>query len=421
MRSVMLLAVVTILSCTGKDEVKNDDVSDGYIPGADKVIDLSKLVADELTDATFTVTNGMVLTDTLDGRTQKIKIVIADGATVTLADAAINGVHYGGGRDTECLWAGLTCLGDATIILADSTTNTVTNFTRHYPCIHVTEGKTLVIKGDTEGTGKLIAKNSSSGAAIGGGYYINCGNIRIEGGIIHATGVDGAGIGSGEMASCGDITINGGNITATGVYSGAGIGSGLEASCGDITITGGNITTTGAGNAAGIGSGDMANCGNITITGGNITATGGGNGAGIGTGEKASCGDISISGGYILAQGGQRAAGIGCGYSEEGTPSSCGNITLSYSENFVKVTAIKGRYAEYSIGPSYRNNEKNSCGVVIFDNQTVKRAYNNEVSVSDNMNTEFFHFTISTTIPEGETDETPYIDNTWTLEPVDFD
>ena len=25
-----------------------------------------------------------------------------------------------------------------------------------------------------------------------------------------------------------------------------------------------------------------------------------------------------------------------------------------------------------------------------------------------------------TTIPEGETDEEPYIDNTWTMEPVDF-
>ena len=416
MRSMMLLAVVTILSCTGNDDVKNDDVSDGYIPGADKVIDLSKLVADELTDATFTVTNGMVLTDTLNGRTQKIKIVIADGATVTLADAAINGVHYGGGSDTECLWAGLTCLGDATIILADGTTNTVTKFNRKYPCIHVTEGKTLVIKCGTDGTGKLIANNTSLGAGIGGGYKINCGNIRIEGGIIHANGGDGAGIGSGEMASCGDITINGGSITATGVDDCAGIGSGKEASCGNITITGGSITATGGSNGAGIGSGDMANCGNITITGGNITATGGGNGAGIGTGQMASCGDISISGGNILAQGGQRAAGIGCGYGEEGTPSSCGNITLSDSESFVRVTAIKGRYAEYSIGPSYRNNEINSCGVVIFDNQTVKRAYNNEVSVSDNMNTEFFHFTISTTIPEGETDETPYIDNTWTLE-----
>jgi len=127
MRSVMLLTAVactvmamTMLSCTGKDDVENDDLPGSYPPGAANVINLSKLVAESLTDSTFTVTDGMVLTDTLDGWTQKIKIVIADGATVTLADAAINGVHYGvGSNDTECIWAGITCLGDATIILAD--------------------------------------------------------------------------------------------------------------------------------------------------------------------------------------------------------------------------------------------------------------------------------------------------------------
>ena len=417
MRSVMLLAVMTMLSCTGNDEVKNDDLpGDYYIPGAANVINLSKLVADDLTDSTFTVTDGMVLTDTLDGQTQKIKIVIADGATVTLADAAINGVHYGvGSRDTECIWAGLTCLGDATIILADGTTNTVTKFNRSYPCIHVTEGKTLVIKGGTDGTGKLIANNTHIGAGIGGGDYINCGNIRIEGGIIQANGSGSPGIGVGYMASCGDITINGGSITATGVNNCAGIGTGFEASCGNITITGGNITATGGGNGAGIGTGESASCGDITITGGNITATGGDNGAGIGTGELASCGDISISGGEILAQGGDWAAGIGCGSGYD-SPSSCGNITLSYSDSFVRVTAIKGRYAEYSIGLSFKDGDKSHCGEIEFDNFTVKFAYDDQVHVSDDMYTENFHFSISTTVPQGETDETPYIDNTWTLE-----
>ncbi len=60
-------------------------------------------------------------------------------------------MHYGGSQDTECLWAGLTCLGDATIVLADGTTNTVTNFNRNYPCIQAAEGKTLVIKGGAAG------------------------------------------------------------------------------------------------------------------------------------------------------------------------------------------------------------------------------------------------------------------------------
>lgn len=390
MCSVMLLAVVTMLSCTGKDEVENDDLPGSYPPGAANVINLSTLTADELTDATFTVTNGMVLTDTLDGRTQKIKIVIADGATVTLADAAINGVHYGGSRDTECIWAGLTCLGDATIILADGTTNTVTNFNKKYPCIYVPEDKTLVIKGDTEGTGKLIANNDVS-TGIGGGSRINCGNIRIEGGIIQAN--------SG--------------------FNSAGIGSGTNASCGNITITGGNITATGGNSSAGIGSGFMASCGDITITGGNITATGGLNSAGIGSGYEASCGDISISGGDILAQGGDNATGIGCGNGDEITPSSCGNITLSYIESFVKVTAIRGKDAYYSIGPSLAYLNATLCGVVKIGEKIVKEAHFPEVDVSDDMYVgRELRFTISTTVPEGETDEKPYLNNTWTLESV---
>jgi len=44
------------------------------------------------------------------------------------------------------------------------------------------------------------------------------------------------------------------------------------------------------------------------------------------------------------------------------------------------------------------------------------------MNVQNNMNIgRELRFTISTTIPEGETDEGPYRENTWTLEPVDFD
>ena len=129
-------------------------------------VDLSTLSRD------ITLIDGDVLTGTLDGTTQKIKVSIEDGATVILSGAAINGVHYGGSEDTECLWAGLTCLGDATIVLADGTTNTVTNFNRNYPCIQAAEGKTLVIKGGAAGTGKLIANHESFGAGIGGAQKV---------------------------------------------------------------------------------------------------------------------------------------------------------------------------------------------------------------------------------------------------------
>jgi len=59
---------------------------------------------------------------TLDGKSQPYKISIADGATVTLSDATINGTSErvcktSSGRYTSCDWAGLTCLGNCTIVL----------------------------------------------------------------------------------------------------------------------------------------------------------------------------------------------------------------------------------------------------------------------------------------------------------------
>lgn len=62
----------------------------------------------------------------------------------------------------------LNCLGDATIILADGTTNTVKGFHVDYPGIHVPSGKTLTITG----TGMLRASSKGFGAGIGGGYKI---------------------------------------------------------------------------------------------------------------------------------------------------------------------------------------------------------------------------------------------------------
>ena len=180
--------------------------------------------------------NGEILTGTL-GAAHKISI--ADGATVMLAGVTIDGNTLGGWEPL----AGINCVGDATIILADGTTNTVTNFYHNYPCIHVPEGKTLTIRGGSEGTGKLIAENPVSGAGIGGGNDISCGNIVIEGGDIVATGgYFVAGIGAGYNSSCGNITITGGKVTATGGDNAAGIGCGMgndeqkRSVCGAISI-----------------------------------------------------------------------------------------------------------------------------------------------------------------------------------------
>ena len=239
----------------------------------------------------YTASNGEILTGTL---ASNVKISIADGAMVTLNNVTINGVYDG----DNYKWAGISCEGDATIIL--SGTNTVKGFHISYPGIHVPTGKTLTIKG----TGSLNASSNGNGSGIGGGYTNPCGNIVIEDGTITATGeFRCAGIGGGTNA-CGNITISGGTITAQGGECGAGIGSGQSCECGYINITGGTVTATGGRYGAGIGSGyDNSSCGNITITSGvtRVTATKGMDApCSIGKGKDgytpSTCGTVTIGG-----------------------------------------------------------------------------------------------------------------------------
>ena len=249
--------------------------------------------------ANYTAVDGETLLGTL---VNNVKISIADGATVTLDGITINGVD----NDTY-EWAGLTCLGDATIILKDGTMSNVKGFYLGFPGINVPLGSTLTIKG----TGSLNASSHGYGAGIGGESNTPSGNIDIQGGIITATGgswAAGIGGGYGYNAICGDISISGGTITAIGGQGGAGIGCGKGneddesmTACGDISISSGTITATGGANAAGIGSGSYASCGNITITTGvtSVTATKGDefapNSVGLGV-HAGTCGTVTIGG-----------------------------------------------------------------------------------------------------------------------------
>ena len=256
-----------------------------------KLTDLSSISGTE-----YTVQDGEVLTGTL---ASNVKISIAapvapaTTTTVTLKDADINGSGTLSGN-----YDGITCEGNATIILEG--TNTVKGFYSSRSGIYIAENKTLTI----QGSGSLAATGGGSGAGIGCGGG-SCGNIVINGGNITATGGDnGAGIGSGGFGTCGAITISGGTITATGggSYSGgAGIGSGYYGNCGNITISGGTITATGGGaysGGAGIGGGYRGTCGTITITSGvtSVTATKGSGANSIGAGNSGTCGTVTIDG-----------------------------------------------------------------------------------------------------------------------------
>ena len=248
--------------------------------------DLSKLTEED-PEGYATATDGMTITGTLSAN---VKVCIADGASVTLKDATINGTNM-----DYYSWAGITCLGDVTISL--SGTNTVKGFDGDYPGIYIVQGKTLTINGD----GTLNASTNGYGSAIGGGQDMNVGNIVIEDGIIIAEGgVHSAGIGVGCSGSCGNITITGGNVTASAGMYGAGIGSCYKSSCGNITISGGTVKASGGEyGGAGIGSGAIGSCGDITITDGvtKVTAiNGGGDSNSIGAGEFGDCDTVTICG-----------------------------------------------------------------------------------------------------------------------------
>ena len=118
-------------------------------PGA--IVDLSKIKGDTV------LRDCDIVTGTIP---DYYKVSIADGATVRLAGTNIS--KYDGWLYKH-KWAGLTCLGDATIILEHY--NTVIGFGYGYPGIYVPKGKTLTIDGD----GHLSATGNYCAAGIGGG------------------------------------------------------------------------------------------------------------------------------------------------------------------------------------------------------------------------------------------------------------
>lgn len=184
-------------------------------------------------------------TVTADGQSVTVTngtATIAAGATVTLDNVTINGTN-----NQNYNWAGITCLGNATLILKDGTEDTVKGFFDEYPGIYVPVNSTLTIQGGASGTGKLIASSNGYAAGIGGAYVSTCGDIEITGGNIKAKGgVGAAGIGGGRGANCGDINISGGTIIAEGGEDAAGIGGGgpidTYTHCGSITISS-NVTS----------------------------------------------------------------------------------------------------------------------------------------------------------------------------------
>ena len=176
---------------------------------------------------------------------------------VTSSDTAVtwdNSWYYVTGNVT--LSAGVTVVGKVSLVLADDATLTVTqNGNADNAGINVSVENSLVIYGQTEGTGALNASASTAASAYGAGIGGN------------------KGASSNTTGKCGTIIIYGGNITAQGSYYGAGIGGGYYGVGGTVTIYGGTVTATGGNYGSGIGGGYYRAGGTVNVYGGEITAT----------------------------------------------------------------------------------------------------------------------------------------------------
>lgn len=272
---------------------------------------------------------------TVSEATKKItdyKLISSDTAAITSFEAGVWYVVQGTVKISERIVNNGTVANPARLILTDGCS------LQAEWGIQNKKGNSLIIYGQTAGTGTLAAVKSSaiesavvnSGidslgygmSGIGGNRYEDGGNLTINGGTVHSTaGYGGAAIGGGGSNHGGTITINGGTVIAEGNVhlEGAGIGGGFMGSGGTITINGGKVTATTGYDGAAIGGGDNGYAGIITINGGEIDARslatrGTGIGASIkynsnGQSTDTNC-DITINGGTIKAYGGKEGNGI---------------------------------------------------------------------------------------------------------------
>ena len=311
------------------------------IPKLDPIIDLAAVTDD------IVVQDGQTVTGKLNGN---YKISVADGAAVTLRDANITCLTTGAD------YAGITLVGDATIILEGS--NTVmgglapnhSNYSGDHPGIFVPKDNTMVIDGE----GSLYAspggdEDNRFGCGIGGGYQTVSGNISIENGNITAIGGSGAaGIGSASGGECGCIWIDGGTVTAIGGDDAAGIGSGYAGKCEYVEIW---LTVT-----------------KVTATKGK-TSDGDGAQNPIGSGDKGECEEVYIEESLVQTETGDTIV-----------------ITPKPGEHIVNLSALTGDY-EAQAGDVLTGTLSGNKKITVADGATISLRYAYISSLEDDYGT----------------------------------
>ena len=190
---------------------QTDDATPVQIKGT--VSELSLIAGKKLTPDLSYAPDITVSYVTADGTTDTHQAKVLTSSETTL-DAGwyvvISNINYTGT---------VSLAGDATLILADGKTMTVSTEQEPIGC----DGS-LTIYGQTLGTGTL---NATATATNGIGIHTD-GIVTINGGTVNATGTSDVGIRSVD-----GITINGGTVTTTGIMAD-----------GDVTISGGKFTAT---------------------------------------------------------------------------------------------------------------------------------------------------------------------------------
>ena len=193
--------------------------------------------------------------------------------------------------------------GDVNLILTDGCSLTAKKG------IHLKEGNSLTIYGQTNSTGTLTAEYSEiNDAVIGGNDGENAGDIEIHGGKIIVPQWDeslawaamllpnGAAIGGGNEANGGNVTVFHGtvDIQCHGMWS-AGIGGGYRGNGGTVKIYGGDITANNS-----IGGGYGGTNGDLYIYGGKTRSI-------MQDSNSSGGGSLTVKGGEFYAENSYRS------------------------------------------------------------------------------------------------------------------